>query len=478
MPKRDQAERLLLMLELLSRGRRLDSLEVRGDMNVSGKTFYRDMRRLKELGYPLESTSDDDSSCFYFKPNWGTGANRVLLSLPQIESILLAVEQHCRIGPPNKRVRSALAKLHALHSEAAPPARVRAWRAIVQPVPSPAPPLGIMTETLRILTEAISERRWCDLEYLAVGEESTRSLIFAPAQLSDAILLGKPRDFDRWEMIDVARIVSATATNDYFPVEFLQEPENPLSYAEDTSEPERELQQAAEAERLARTNEQILRLIGIARMLQSGREPNRTELAAAFETTLTTIRRDLALLECTGYSVRMSDCDSQLIKGGSVFGTVPLLACDAAERTALVHLLERFQLHNPVQETLASAIAALTSIPANQLVALTVLASDGIQPEPDEVFWSLVNAIVKQQPITVLYNAHWSRLRHIEFFPESFQTGNFGWRIRGPHKPTGELVALQIKGIIRVRPYFSVPGAVPEDIRTNARYYKERLRTL
>ena len=130
--KRDQAERLLRYLELLSRGGFFAVPQMAGMFGVRPEGVYRDIRRLIALGYPMETEKKSGLTVYRFPANWQRKVRKVEFSLHEIEVALLAVEHHCRQGPPPRKVQLAVGKLQALHAESGPPARVRAWNRIVR----------------------------------------------------------------------------------------------------------------------------------------------------------------------------------------------------------------------------------------------------------------------------------------------------------------------------------------------------------
>lgn len=111
--KRDQAERLLRYLKVLSgiavQGRSIRSPPNVGSFRNPTGGQYRDVRRLGALGYP--------------ESQWYQNVRKLEFSPQEIESALFAIEQRCGLGA-HRNVQLAVAKERALHSELGPPARV------------------------------------------------------------------------------------------------------------------------------------------------------------------------------------------------------------------------------------------------------------------------------------------------------------------------------------------------------------------
>ena len=163
--KRDQAERLLRYLESLSR---VGGFAVRQMVELFGirqEGVCRDIRRLGALGYPLETATISGRLVYRFPSQWHQTIRKVELSLTEIESALLTVEQYCRLGRPHRKVQLAVGKQQALHAESGPPARVRAWQSIVRGAGGIRTSAAVESTVTDALRKAPSESKWCDLTY-------------------------------------------------------------------------------------------------------------------------------------------------------------------------------------------------------------------------------------------------------------------------------------------------------------------------
>lgn len=443
MPKRDQAERLLSLLEMLSRGRQFSVNDTASEYGVRRETIYRDIRRLRGLGYPLETDGDPDYLMYCFAEDWARQIRVVSLTCPQIEATLLAIRQYCRIKEPHRLVQLVILKLRLLHSQAGPPARVRVWQSITESALSGAQePDGAADRVQGVaakLAEAVAARRWCELAYVGMAERTPRPMRFAPHRVFPTRVLGRPYELTQLEMLNLERIQSVVVTDTPFDYE---------SSTEDQIEPDT----TGSGADLERADEQVLRLIGMVRMLDAGQGATLTELAAAFSTTLTTIRRDRALLEYNGYATSDFPEGARILitRGECGFGKAPELPLGKAERSALLHMLERFRIHHPVSSTLASVIQCLSSAPADELIALTSPRTDAAPTDPDEPFWTLVEVMLNRGSCVVEYNAHWRTRRLIEFAPRLFEVDTV-MRVNGTAVRTGEQIILQVPGIVAVR---------------------------
>jgi hypothetical protein len=107
--KRDQAERLLRYLKVLSgiavQGRSLRSPPNVGSFRNPTGGQYRDARRLGALGHP--------------ESQWYQNVRKLEFSPQEIESALFAIEQRCRLGSPSERAVGCC-------EGAGPPFRIRA----------------------------------------------------------------------------------------------------------------------------------------------------------------------------------------------------------------------------------------------------------------------------------------------------------------------------------------------------------------
>lgn len=425
------------MLELLSRG---CSIAVAGharDCGVREGAVYRDIRRLKSLGYPLQPFNGDFTSLYSFERNWESKCPQISLTLPEIEAVLLAVRQYCAVAPPHKTVRMALAKLHALHSETGSPARVRAWRSIVREAEAERP-AEVSDGHLSRLSAAIEENRWCQLMYLGMAEHRPKSLKFLPCWIGNGTLFGRSFESEAWETLNIDRISSVE------PAEV---------YTSDEPKAEWLLEEAGASphEELERVDQQVLRLLAIVRMMSTNRRASAVELAEIFSTTLTTVRRDRDVLERAGYANSLEEeMGARRVARGSIgFGRVPALPFSAEERSRLLRLLARFQFCHPSSSVLLSATEALTT-PAPG--AMTILKADSSEDvdESEDLFWTITTAILAKRSCILSYHAHWRIHRIIEFWPEAFELSGTV-RVIGKEAMTGELLELQLTGLKSVR---------------------------
>lgn len=436
--KRVQAERLLRYLELLSRGGAFAVRQMVDLFGIRQEAVYRDIRRLGALGYPLETATVADRLVYRFPLQWHQNIRKVELTLQEIESALLAVEQYCRLGPPHRNVQLAIGKLQALHAELGPPARVRAWQSIVRGAG------GIRTESRAgnavtdALQKAISECKWCDLAYSPMGSRDSIPLKFAPRRFVEGTVFGASRDLNRWDVLNVGRISDVAVTN-----------ETNDSFA-DVDALLAETSDGREGLEIDRAERQVLRLVAIVRMLGAGKTAQPTELASAFATTLHTIRRDRELLEANGYSTIDGDSEwsMRFRRNPAVFGAIPPLPIAAGERLALVHVLERFAVYHSASDLVRSVILKLKEI-ADSVVMLSVSDAHAESVDKD-VLWELVDAILRGLPCSVVYTGHRLAHRMIQFMPKEFQVGPV-LRIKGEQHPSGEEVILIVEDIRSAR---------------------------
>lgn len=442
--KRDQAERLLRYLELLSRGGFFAVPQMAGMFGVRPEGVYRDIRRLIALGYPMETEKKSGLTVYRFPANWQRKVRKVEFSLHEIEVALLAVEQHCRLGPPHRNVQLAVGKLQALHAESGPPARVRAWNRIVREAGGVRTDSPVDSAVAEVLQRAIAEQRWCELRYRPMGSEDLVDLRFAPRELVDGTVFGASGTIDCLDVLNAGRIAAASMMN-----------ETNASRSDldglwmDTP--------AGEGEEVERVELQVLRLVATVRMLGAGKSVSATEMANAFATTLNTIRRDRALLETNGYSTMNFGSDARVSQNPAAFGSIPPLPMAAAERTAFVHVLERCAANYPPSESLRNVISKLKDV-ADPVVALAVSDADGGRTEGD-VVWELVDAMLRKLPCSVVYMAHIRMPRMLRFTPIEFQIGPL-LRIKGiGDESDGELILI-VRDIHSVR-ILSPPAVKP-----------------
>lgn len=451
--KREQAGRLLHYLELLSRGQGIAVWKMAFFFHVREGAVYRDLRRLRALGYPLEGTAlsaRSDEVVYRFPLAWRNQVRKVELTVPEVESALLAVEQYCRLGPPHRLVQLAVGKLQALHAEAGPAARVRAWQGIVRRAG------GIRTEgevpgaVMDAVQIAISESRWCEVVYRPMATDEWIRLQFAPRKVADGTVFGASRDTNRWDVLNLIRM------GEVILGERTEVGDEAVAAVDELVAETPNVDGAGEIWRVER---QVLRLVAIVRMLGTGRTARPIELAEAFMTTLHTIRRDRDLLEQAGYSTLESGSELRnSLRGNAAFyGSIPPLPIAGEERFALIHTLERFCANYPASELVRGVISKFKEV-GDPVVALTV--SDAEHPEPD-MLWELVEAMIGALPCQVVYGAHRGIHRLVHFTPEEFQVGSV-LRVKGVESATGEVVILIVPDIVAVRVLRRAPGREAE----------------
>jgi predicted DNA-binding transcriptional regulator YafY len=202
---------------------------------------------------------------------------------------------------------------------------------------------------------------------------------------------------------------------------------------------------------IERVERQILRLVAIVRMLGAGKAALPTELATTFATTLNTIRRDRDLLETSGYSTVDVDSGSglRILQNPAVFGSIPPLPIAVRERTALIHVLERFAVNYAADGHVHNVISKLRAIP-DSIAALSVSNSHAESTDRD-ILWELVDAMLCGAACSVVYGAHRGLPdRLIVFTPREFQVGVV-LRVKGVREPDGDEVILIVRDIFQVR---------------------------
>lgn len=271
-------------------------------------------------------------------------------------------------------------------------------------------------------------------------------LQFAPRKIVDGTVFGASRDTNRWDVLNLSRMCEVilgehAAVGDEV-VAAVDELVAETSIVDEAGE-------------MWRVERQVLRLVAIVRMLGKGRTARPIELAEAFTTTLHTIRRDRDLLEQAGYSTLESgpELRNPLRGNAAFYGSIPPLPIAGEERSALIHVLERFCANYPASELVRGVISKFKEI-GDPVVALTV--SDAEHPEPD-MLWELVEAMIGALHCQVVYGAHRGIHRLVHFTPEEFQVGRV-LRVKGVESATREVVILIVADIAAVRVLRRVPG--------------------
>jgi len=145
-------------------------------------------------------------------------------------------------------------------------------------------------QTALRLGEAAVESVWCELDYLALGAAEPSLLQFAPQEVRGGRVYGFLKNNGRWESLDLERVLAVRLTAE--KVRLPQSAPAPAPAAAEEA-----------AGEIRRVEQQVLRLIGLIRKLDRGHGVSPARLAEVFSTTLTTVKRDLDLLELSGYGI-------------------------------------------------------------------------------------------------------------------------------------------------------------------------------
>jgi len=433
-----EAQRLLWIISVLSRGRRVSARCIRDRFEVSAATAWRDLRLVEELGYALELASDGPPRQWQLPRGPGRRLPTLVFTRKNLEMALLAVKGALAASRPSRRLKLVHLKLEILYGATAPEGIVRLWRGIVargQGQRETARPVG---QTALRLGEAAVESVWCELDYLALAAAEPSLLQFAPQEVRGGRVYGFLKN-GRWESLDLERVLAVRLTAEKVR----------LPHA--APEPAPAAAEEADGE-IRRVEQQVLRLIGLIRKLDRGHGVSPARLAEVFSTTLTTVKRDLDLLELSGYGIHEAFPEP----GRKVyfltdvgFDMVPQLPLRREERKELESVLRAQLLCEPDSE-LQQAAEWLVRHRKPELVLVTVEESSREKSTwGTERLWNLVEAIAHGRDCVVWYEAHRQLMHKLHFRPQLF-VFEIPLLVRGVLLPENRQRELLLPGIYRV----------------------------
>jgi predicted DNA-binding transcriptional regulator YafY len=128
-----------------------------------------------------------------------------------------------------------------------------------------------------------------------------------------------------------------------------------------------------------RRDRQVVRVLGILKLLGQGARPHVTELAARFKTRRETIYRDLRAIQDVGYPLEGDDAGrmSRPRLGPDARAGVPQVLLTRRELAALVWAVKQSQDRQPFRVDLSTSLPKLQSLATRQ-DSSTALALDGV----------------------------------------------------------------------------------------------------
>ena len=167
------ASRLLSLLSLLQTRREWSGRELRDRLAISARTVRRDVERLRDLGYPIESVSGPAGG---YRLSAGTAMPPLLLD--DEEAVAIAVGLRTAVGDGVAGIGEtsvrALSKLEALLPERVR-RRVHAVGVATVPYPSVGPVVD--PETLLVIATACRDHERLRFSYRSHDGESSRRLV-------------------------------------------------------------------------------------------------------------------------------------------------------------------------------------------------------------------------------------------------------------------------------------------------------------
>jgi len=213
------SSRLLTLLSLLQGRRDWPGDELAQRLEVSGRTIRRDVERLRELGYSIESTRGVAGG---YRLEAGTGLPPLLLSDDEGVAIAVGLRSQAAAGlrGAEHTTMSALAKIE----QVLPPAlrrRIEALQAVATPTGAPGSGSGpgaapsVDSDLLGLLALCCRDGERVRMRYTdAAGAPSARSI--EPHRLVPLgrrwYLLAWDRDRDDWRTFRLDRMREAVAT--------------------------------------------------------------------------------------------------------------------------------------------------------------------------------------------------------------------------------------------------------------------------
>lgn len=433
-----EAQRILWIILRLCEGGQLSTRRIMDRFEVSAATAWRDLRRVEELGYALVRSGAGPASKVHLEKGRLDGARQLQLTRAELESLLLAVQGVMGRDRAPLWLKKLRLKLEILYCASAPEPQVRLWRRIVAARDDGTRTFRGNAGPALELARAAVESLWCELSYMALGADEPSALRIAPREVRDGRVYGLVGGIDRWESLDLERIRHLRVTQERFIP-----PAPEQEFAADDREKRQEIQ---------RVEQQVLRLIGIIRRLDQGHAVSSVRLAEAFSTTLTTVQRDIALLELAGYSLAWGDPQPNraIYHPSDVgqFGT-PSLPLSRQERRGLRAVLKTCLQYEPV-EILKGIAARLGPGQDDGSLMITVESSEReTEGHGPERLWQIVEAIARQQECTVWYQAHGMLLHRLRFRPQRI-VFDVPLLVSGILLPEGKKRELQWPGIFAV----------------------------
>jgi hypothetical protein len=261
-----EAQRLLWIISVLSRGRRVSARCIRDRFEVSAATAWRDLRLVEELGYALELASDGPPRQWQLPRGPGRRLPTLVFTRKNLEMALLAVKGALAASRPSRRLKLVHLKLEILYGATAPEGIVRLWRGIV------ARGQG-QRETARGPDGSAAWRGGGRVSVVRAGlprPRGCRALAVAVCAAGGSrgarVWLPQKR---AWESLDLERVLAVRLTAEKVR----------LPHA--APEPAPAAAEEADGE-IRRVEQQVLRLIGLIRKLDRGHGVSPARLAEVF----------------------------------------------------------------------------------------------------------------------------------------------------------------------------------------------------
>lgn len=167
-----------------------------------------------------------------------------------------------------------------------------------------------------------------------------------------------------------------------------------------------------------RRSRQVVRIIGLVKLLAEGGRPSVYQLAARFKTRRETIYRDLRTLEEIGYPI-IGDEAGRLSRprlAPDFQPTVPPATLNRKELAALVWAAKQAAAHQPFAPALSTALPKLQALVPGRTASIAIALDGAVSAwergvkdyrglEP--TILQLVEAIVSRRRVQVTYQAPW-----------------------------------------------------------------------
>ncbi|WP_205857562.1 helix-turn-helix transcriptional regulator, partial [Phytoactinopolyspora endophytica] len=213
----DPSRRMLALLSALQSGQAFNGAELARKLTTSPRTLRRDVERLRELGYPVQTQTGPGG---FYRLVAGSAMPPLLLSDDEAVAVGLGLRLASRMSlaaPADVAADGALRKL-----ERVLPARLRRMlTAVLDATEAPAvpSPATVPLELLTALGQAIQQRRTVRFRYRDRQGESTRREAEPYRQVLSRqrwYLLAWDVERNDWRTFRLDRISDVAATERYF----------------------------------------------------------------------------------------------------------------------------------------------------------------------------------------------------------------------------------------------------------------------